>query len=36
MKTRIGLALVAPVLFIAHLALAGEQPIASQVLIEDL
>jgi alpha,alpha-trehalase len=36
MKTRIGMALVASVLFIAHPALAFEQPVAPQVLFEDL
>ena len=36
MMTRIGMALVASVLFIAHPALAHEQPIAPQVLFEDL
>lgn len=36
MKTQIGMALVAPALFIAHPALAREQPIAPQVLFEDL
>jgi alpha,alpha-trehalase len=36
MKTRIGMALVASVLFSAHPALAFEQPVAPQVLFEDL
>jgi alpha,alpha-trehalase len=36
MKTRLGLALLAPVLFIAHPALALERPLAPQVLFEDL
>jgi alpha,alpha-trehalase len=36
MRTRVGVALVAHVLFVAHPALAGEQPIAPQVLFEDL
>ena len=36
MNARIGIALVAPVLFIAHPALARDQPIAPQVVFEDL
>jgi alpha,alpha-trehalase len=36
MKTQIGMAIVAPALFIAHPALAREQPIAPQVLFEEL
>ena len=36
MNGRIGIALVAPVLFIAPLALARDQPIAPQVVFEDL
>ena len=36
MKTPIWIALVAPVLFIAHPPVAGEQSIAPQVLFEDL
>ena len=36
MKSRIGLALVAPVLFVAQTVRADEQPIAPQVLFEDL
>src|SRR5271167_5092676 len=36
MNTRISIALVAPFLFVAHPALPLEQPIAPQVLFEDL
>ena len=36
MRRRIGIALVAPVLVIAHMALAYERPAAPQVLFEDL
>ena len=36
MNTRIGIAFVAPFLFVAHPALPLEQPIAPQVLFEDL
>jgi alpha,alpha-trehalase len=36
MKSRIGMALFAPALFIAHSALAFERPVAPQVLFEDL
>ena len=36
MKTQIGIALVALSIFIAHPALAFEQPIVPQVLFEDL
>src|SRR5450432_1499209 len=36
MRARTGVAFVAYVLFVAHPALAGEQPIAPQVLFKDL